>query len=42
MGWGGGGGKLKREWVYVYTELTHFVAQQKPHITKKLYSKKII
>ena len=26
---GGGGGRLKREWIYVFIELTHFVVQQK-------------
>lgn len=23
------GGRLKREWIYVFIELTHFVVQQK-------------
>ena len=29
-GWSGGGRELKAEGMYVYTQLTHFIVQQKP------------
>ena len=37
-GWDTGGGRLRREGVYVYVELIHTGIQQKHNIAKQLYS----
>jgi len=44
MGWGWGGGRNKREFIYVYFQLIHFVVQQNPteHCTTIILQLKII